>query len=90
MNILFSECLTKLSGRGGQSALRFARLRMEKRHNYVRKVAEVASQMFISQDKVNIAGLILAGSADFKTELSQSDMFDPVISSIYPRLVSYL
>lgn len=58
--------------------MRFARLRMEKRHNYVRKVAEVATQMFISQDKVNIAGLILAGSADFKTELSQSDMFDPV------------
>ena len=26
-------------GRGGQSALRFARLRMEKRHNYVRKVS---------------------------------------------------
>lgn len=51
---------------------------MEKRHNYVRKVAEVATQMFISNDKVNIAGLILAGSADFKTELSQSDMFDPV------------
>lgn len=56
---------------------------MEKRHNYVRKVAEVATQMFISNDKVNIAGLILAGSADFKTELSQSDMFDPV--SMDPR-----
>lgn len=65
-------------GRGGQSALRFARLRMEKRHNYVRKVAEVAVQLFISNDKPNIAGLVLAGSADFKTELSQSDMFDPV------------
>ena len=52
---------------------------MEKRHNYVRKVAEVATQMFISNDKVTTAGLILAGSADFKTELSQSDMFDPVI-----------
>lgn len=51
---------------------------MEKRHNYVRKVAEVATQLFISNDKPNIAGLILAGSADFKTELSQSDMFDPV------------
>jgi peptide chain release factor subunit 1 len=51
---------------------------MEKRHNYVRKVAEVATQMFISNDKVTAAGLILAGSADFKTELSQSDMFDPV------------
>lgn len=51
---------------------------MEKRHNYVRKVAEVAVQMFITNDKPNIAGLVLAGSADFKTELSQSDMFDPV------------
>lgn len=73
----FTVELPKKHGRGGQSALRFARLRMEKRHNYVRKVAEVATQMFISNDKVNIAGLILAGSADFKTELSQSDMFDP-------------
>lgn len=58
--------------------MRFARLRMEKRHNYVRKVAEVAVQLFITNDKPNISGLVLAGSADFKTELSQSDMFDPV------------
>lgn len=63
---------------------------MEKRHNYVRKVAEVATQMFISNEKVNIAGLILAGSADFKTELSQSDMFDPVITSFvaFQRMIS--
>ena len=39
-------------GRGGQSALRFARLRMEKRHNYVRKVAETAVQLYITNDKV--------------------------------------
>lgn len=77
-------------GRGGQSALRFARLRMEKRHNYVRKVAEVATQMFISNDKVNIAGLILAGSADFKTELSQSDMFDPVSAYTHFNNISIL
>lgn len=63
-------------GRGGQSALRFSRLRDEKRHNYVRKVAEHAVQHFITNDKVNVAGLVLAGSADFKTELNQSDMFD--------------
>ena len=74
----FTVDLPKKHGRGGQSALRFARLRMEKRHNYVRKVAEVATTLFISNDKPNIAGMILAGSADFKTELSQSDMFDPV------------
>merc|ERR1719369_2138071 len=72
----FTVDLPKKHGRGGQSALRFARLRMEKRHNYVRKVAEVATQLFITNDKPNVTGLVLAGSADFKTELSQSDMFD--------------
>jgi eRF1 domain 2 len=36
----FSVELPKKHGRGGQSALRFARLRMEKRHNYVRKVGD--------------------------------------------------
>ncbi|CAF4070907.1 unnamed protein product [Rotaria sp. Silwood2] len=73
----FSVDLPKKHGRGGQSALRFARLRMEKRHNYVRKVAETAVQCFITDDKVNVTGIILAGLADFKTELHQSDMFDP-------------
>lgn len=59
----FSVDLPKKHGRGGQSALRFARLRLEKRHNYVRKVAETATQMFISHDKVNVQGIVLAGSA---------------------------
>ncbi|KAI9297594.1 peptide chain release factor eRF/aRF subunit 1 [Neoconidiobolus thromboides FSU 785] len=72
----FSVELPKKHGRGGQSALRFARLREEKRHNYVRKVAEHAVTNFITDDKPNVAGLILAGSADFKTVLGQSDMFD--------------
>merc|ERR1712130_380399 len=79
--------LPKKHGRGGQSALRFARLRMEKRHNYVRKVAEVAVQLFISNDKPNCSGLILAGSADFKTELSQSDMFDSRLQAKIIKLV---
>ncbi|CAK1593316.1 unnamed protein product [Parnassius mnemosyne] len=83
----FTVDLPKKHGRGGQSALRFARLRMEKRHNYVRKVAEVATQLFISADRPNVAGLILAGSADFKTELSQSDMFDPRLQSKIIKLV---
>lgn len=75
----FTVNLPKKHGRGGQSALRFARLRMEKRHNYVRKTAELATQFYInpSTSQPNVSGLILAGSADFKTELSQSDMFDP-------------
>ncbi|KMZ64720.1 hypothetical protein ZOSMA_350G00120 [Zostera marina] len=74
----FSVDLPKKHGRGGQSALRFARLRMEKRHNYVRKTAELATQFYINPatSQPNVSGLILAGSADFKTELSQSELFD--------------
>ncbi|CAN6969887.1 unnamed protein product [Brassica rapa subsp. trilocularis] len=75
----FTVDLPKKHGRGGQSALRFARLRMEKRHNYVRKTAELATQFYINPatSQPNVSGLILAGSADFKTELSQSELFDP-------------
>ena len=69
--------LPKKHGRGGQSAVRFARIRMEKRHNYVRKVAELATQYFITDNKPNVRGLVLAGSADFKNELQTSDLFDP-------------
>ncbi|CAG8442356.1 17156_t:CDS:10 [Acaulospora morrowiae] len=83
----FAVELPKKHGRGGQSALRFARLREEKRHNYVRKVAELAVQFFITNDKVNVTGLILAGSADFKTELSQSDMFDSRLQTKVIKLV---
>jgi len=68
--------LPKKHGRGGQSALRFARLRVEKRHNYLRKVAELCTQFFITNDKINVTGLIFAGLADFKTELATTDMLD--------------
>lgn len=83
----FQVDLPKKHGRGGQSALRFARLREEKRHNYVRKVAELAVQFFISNDKINVQGLVLAGSADFKTELAQSDMFDNRLKTKILKLV---
>jgi peptide chain release factor subunit 1 len=35
--------LPKKHGRGGQSSVRFARIREEKRHAYVKKVAELAT-----------------------------------------------
>jgi len=73
--------LPKKHGRGGQSALRFARLRLEKRHNYVTKVAEMAAQVFITNDKVNVVGLIVAGSAEFKTVLVEAERFDQRLAS---------
>lgn len=134
----FSVDLPKKHGRGGQSALRFARLRLEKRQNYVTKCAEIATQMFITNDKVwntyrranwfcwqcgasrivcmavryssashpprpgptpsrptrltalvvalapsqcNVGGIVLAGSADFKVVLSESEKFDPRLAA---------
>lgn len=32
---------------------------------------------FITDNKANVVGLVMAGSADFKTELQMSDLFDP-------------
>lgn len=51
----FNVDLPKKHGRGGQSALRFARLRLEKRHHYVRRVAETAVSLFITNDKVRFS-----------------------------------
>lgn len=72
----FTVELPKKHGRGGQSSVRFARLRLEKRHNYLRKVTEVAVQCFIEKDLVNVQGLILAGCGDFKNELATTQMLD--------------
>lgn len=83
----FTVDLPKKHGRGGQSALRFARLRLEKRHNYVRKVAEVAVNCFITDDKPNVRGLVLAGSAEFKNDLQTDDNFDPRLLKVVMKTV---
>ncbi len=73
----FSTVLPNKHGRGGQSANRFARQAQEARHNYVRKVAETASSLFLGDaGEARVAGLVLAGSADLKTVLGQSGLFD--------------
>ena len=75
----FNVDLPKKHGRGGQSSVRFSRLREEARHNYVRIVSEHCVRLFINQttNQVNVQGLIFAGSADFKDVLAGSDMLDP-------------
>lgn len=73
----FTVELPKKHNKGGQSSVRFARLREQKRHNYLRKVCQVAVQTFITENKCNVTGLVLAGSADFKNDLNKTDMFDP-------------
>lgn len=53
----------------------------------MRKVAEIAVQMFITNDRPNVAGLVLAGSADFKNVLSQSEMFDERLMAVIMSIV---
>ncbi|KAJ3727567.1 50S ribosomal protein L30e-like protein [Lentinula raphanica] len=72
--IVFTVDLPKKYGRGGQTALRFSRLRDGKRHSYVRKVAELAVQHFFTNDKVNVTGC-------------QSVMFDPRLSAKVIKVV---
>lgn len=88
----FTVDLPKKHGRGGQSSNRFARLRDESRHNYVRKVAERANSLFISSgptgtNKPTVSGLILGGSADFKNVLSTSPIFDQRLQSIVMKQI---
>ena len=83
----FTVDLPKKHGRGGQSALRFARLRLEKRHNYLRKCAELATQYFITDNRPNVKGLVLSGSAEFKNDLQNSDLFDPRLAKVVIKVV---
>ena len=69
--------LPKKHGRGGQSAVRFARLREEKRHLYIVKCCEMAKQHFLPNNEPNIRGIVIAGSADLKFVMQQSDHFEP-------------
>jgi peptide chain release factor subunit 1 len=42
---------------------------------------------FITNDKVNVAGIVLAGSADFKTDLNTSDLFDQRLAAKVIKVV---
>jgi peptide chain release factor subunit 1 len=72
----FSVDLPRKHCRGGQSKVRFDRIRLEKRHNYIREITECSVDHFIENDRPNITGLILAGSADIKYEVFKSDLLD--------------
>ena len=62
--------------------MRFARLREEKRHAYTVKVCEMATQNFISDNKPNVRGLIIAGSANVKFDVQESDHFDKRLKEV--------
>lgn len=78
----WSVTLPNKHGRGGQSANRFERLRLQKRHDYLRSVAEQASQLFLGSCRPIVKGIVVAGSAGFKHELLKSNRFDRRLSKV--------
>lgn len=88
-NILykFNVELPKKHGRGGQSALRFARLRLEARAAYIKKITELAVKYFITDNIPNIGGIILAGSAGLKNDLANSKFFDNRLKKIIIKII---
>jgi peptide chain release factor subunit 1 len=66
------DIMTK-TRRGGQSALRFARLREEQIREYIKKTLELAYKCFVTNNAVNVKGIILAGNGNIKHQLKSYD-----------------
>ncbi|CAF1618132.1 unnamed protein product [Adineta ricciae] len=86
----FQVSLPKKHGRGGQSAMRFDRLRREAIHNYLTKVADSAKSLFLNAQQhglVNVDGFILSGSANLKHDLIKSDLLGSQIQNKILRTI---
>ncbi|CAD8079809.1 unnamed protein product [Paramecium sonneborni] len=81
----FNVDLPKKHNKGGQSSLRFSRLRYWARHNYLVKVSEFVKICFIQNEQPNIKGLVLGGIADFKNKLAESPLLD---KRLQPLIIS--
>ncbi len=66
-----SEELPNKHARGGQSSNRFARIRIEKREAYIKKINEIITKLFINNSVKNIDGLVLAGNTYLKNEVKK-------------------
>ena len=79
--------LSSKTRRGGQSALRYARLRDEQHYNFLKKVSETCNILFMSGDAPNIKGIIIAGCAAFKDNLVQSNLLDPRLMRVVLKVI---
>lgn len=75
-----SENLLKKHSRGGQSSVRFARLRIEKRNAYIKKINEIIVSLYLTDSIPNVEGLIIAGNTYLKDEVKKT--LDPRINCI--------
>lgn len=76
--------LPKKHNKGGQSNVRFSRLREEAIHNYIRKIGERFTHHFFLNDNVtpSVQGIIVGGPADIKHQLLDSEFIRPELKRI--------
>jgi peptide chain release factor subunit 1 len=73
-----------------ESALHKARLKLEKKHNYIRKITELSAQFFIDDatQKCTVDGIVLAGGEEFdKSAFSSSDLLNPILRNAIIKTV---
>jgi len=83
------QVLRKISVNLPKKHGRWCQFDQQKRYNYVEKVTEIALQLFVSSGQVPcVEGIVLAGSEVSKTELIESDLFDPRLTKIIIQMVN--
>ena len=67
----FTNELLRKMGRGGISATRFARLRLEKRQQFINKVIIESNKYFYNDGIPNVSKIVIGCSAEFKNKMSE-------------------
>jgi peptide chain release factor subunit 1 len=80
--------LPKHHKKGGQSSMRFARLRLEARQSYIIATCGYIKRIFITDDRPNVAALVIGGFAELKDEMlgKESDHFDKRLKPIIRKV----
>jgi peptide subunit release factor 1 (eRF1) len=68
----FSPNIPTKMGRGGPSAERFKRRRIEKRKEYLTNISDIGTHLFLMQKGLNIHEIVLCSTRDFQSDLSCS------------------
>ena len=82
IHLKLSVDLPRKHAKGGQSAVRFARLREDARKSYLIKICEKATEVFISDNVPTVSIIILAGQAQFKDQLERCSHLDQRVKEL--------
>lgn len=70
--------LPKKRGSGVTKTTRYARIRNDKQQQYLQKVSHTARQCFLTNNKTNVTGIVVATDETFAIDVLQSYMFNDV------------